>query len=163
MRHLSIHRHHQPSPRTEFLEGLAAFRDCTEAEVEEIDRYGVTMPIAAGKVIACQGRAARECFLIESGEVEILDGETRVGTLGPGSWIGEMAVVAGNLRCASVRTTTAVSVLTFNAAELQHLLRYVPGLSGRLRSEVAGRQAENAVTGLCQVRPGTARRRLATV
>lgn len=73
--------------------------------------------IAPGETLYVEGdRATSACFLI-SGEFEVLKalpggGAAKIAVIKPGSIIGEMALVAGGTRTATVRATTQATVLT---------------------------------------------------
>lgn len=102
------------------------FSDLHEAEIEEILSCFSEASIAAGETLYIEGDAATSaCFVID-GELEALKalpggGETQVGVLGPGSMIGEMALIVGGVRSATVRalaksTIVKVSYHFFHAA-----------------------------------------------
>jgi CRP-like cAMP-binding protein len=62
----------------------------------------------AGEALIEQGQEGQELFLILDGVVDVeVDGE-EVAELGPGALIGEMALLEGGKRTASVYATTRV-------------------------------------------------------
>ncbi len=101
----------------ELLQQIPMFDDLQEAELAMIMGCFTEASIAAGETLYVEGDAATDaCFLID-GELEALTalpggGAARVGVIGPGSMIGEMALVAGGTRSATVRAKTQSTILT---------------------------------------------------
>jgi CRP/FNR family cyclic AMP-dependent transcriptional regulator len=112
--------------------------------LEVIDGCGATLEIPAAHVVVRQDTAARECFVIRSGLVQVFEGERHVATRGPGEWIGEMALLDGTVRCASARTVARSELIVFDAGEMSWLLRKVPSLTVSLRTGLVQRQTETA-------------------
>ena len=72
--------------------------------VDEVD-------IAAGARLTREGLAAKEAFLIVEGDADVfVDGEA-IATVGPGDFVGEMAMLDIGPRSATVRAKTPMRVL----------------------------------------------------
>ena len=65
-----------------------------------------------GEVVFHEGEPSTTVLLIEEGEVEVAKaagaGEVLLGTVGPGEFVGEMGVIEGRLRSATVRARGSV-------------------------------------------------------
>ena len=70
---------------------------------------------AAGEIIMQLGDTSDDFYILVEGDVEVLgnDGE-RIDILHAGSYFGEMGLVKGDLRSATVRTLTPVQVIIFD-------------------------------------------------
>lgn len=82
---------------------------------------------AAGQLLISEGEIAAHMFVVLSGEVEVLhkgsaDHDVRVALLGPGDWIGEMAILEVQPRSASVRALAPTALLRITSADVRHLL-----------------------------------------
>lgn len=104
---------------------------------------------AAGDTLMQAGDTATEGYVIISGEVEVfreVNGErVRLGVLGPGDVVGEMAVITDEMRSASVIAIqpTRVAVITIETMK-QELKKLAPWM-GRVVGALARRlQATNA-------------------
>jgi CRP-like cAMP-binding protein len=101
----------------ELLKRIPMFHDLHEAEIAAIIGCFDEASIAAGETLYAEGDAATSaCFLID-GELEALKalpggGAAQVGVIGPGGMIGEMALVAGGSRSATVRALTKCTILS---------------------------------------------------
>jgi CRP-like cAMP-binding protein len=100
----------------DLLQRIPMFDDLRDAELTEIMSCFTEVSVAAGEQIYLEGEAATDaCFLLD-GELEALKalpggGDTVVGVVAPGAMIGEMALVAGGERTATVRARVASTVL----------------------------------------------------
>lgn len=109
------------------LEALAA-------QCEEVD-------VAAGKVLAEQGRSGSEFFMLVDGAVSVeRDGE-HLRDLGPGDSFGELALLANIPRTATVTTTRPSRLIVLGAREFASLRLDHPEIETRLLRTVAERLA----------------------
>jgi CRP/FNR family transcriptional regulator, cyclic AMP receptor protein len=80
----------------------------------------------AGARIFEAGDAASEMFVVVDGEVEILLGKRVVETVGPGGIFGEMAIVDGEPRSASVVAKTDCSLVPVTRSRFTYLIQNTP-------------------------------------
>lgn len=93
--------------------------------------------IGAGIVMMRQGERADRAWLIESGELEVLlatpDGGTRrLGVVGKGAVVGEMALIDDGERSATVRSLTEVVCVEVTRDAFRGLLKRSPPLASYL-------------------------------
>ena len=108
-----------PLARSEICDGMTA------DEIEELSAAVARQSFAAGAVILRQDHAADDLVVVESGRVRIV-AETRVGTVrlattGAGTFLGEMGLIEGRPRSASVVAETDVVLLRIARATLDGL------------------------------------------
>ena len=121
-----------PTTALRRLAALELFTDCRRADLARIDRLGVTLDLPAGRTLCRQGAAGEEFFVVLSGLVDVRTDSGTVARLHPGAWFGEVALLDGSPRRATVVTKTAVTVLVFGRREFKSLLAVVPGVRARL-------------------------------
>jgi MFS family permease len=93
------------------LRGLPLFATLPVAIVENLALRAQTGHFAAGQDILVQGDEAKGFYVIEEGLVEVyVDGALRREE-GAGEYFGEIALLRGGLRTATVRASTAVTAL----------------------------------------------------
>ena len=105
-------------PRLEHTEQIAMMLPTLDHKVlADVASQVVVRPYAAGTAIIRQGDAADRFFIIQDGEVDVEvaagDGAAPrlVNHLGPGDYFGEIGLLTGSTRNATVRTTRETQVL----------------------------------------------------
>ena len=85
-------------------------------------------------------------FVLVSGEVDVTTGDrnnqSHVATLGPGAILGEMSLLAGARRSATVTARTPVTALEIAKTAVEPLLAASPALVDRFAETLKRRQAE---------------------
>ena len=94
-----------------------------------------------GEPIVKRGDGSAEMFVIESGEVVVVVGDAVVARLGPGKFFGEMALMTGEPRNATVRAAGPCKLLVIDDRALRTVLETQPGLAGHISRVIADRQA----------------------
>jgi hypothetical protein len=98
----------------------------------------------AGAVIVQEGQRGTGMYVIVEGSVVVLRGEDKIAELAEGDFFGEMAVLDGEARSATVRAATGVRVLRLERADLISLMEensaigiaVAQSLAHRLRSRL---------------------------
>jgi small-conductance mechanosensitive channel len=103
----------------------------------------------AGEVLMRQGEPGETLFIIRRGTVEVLlrraDGkEHRVNQLGRAACIGEMSLLTGAARTATIRALADVEVLEMNRDGFMKLFKEQPDVATAISDIVQTRQAQNA-------------------
>jgi putative ABC transport system ATP-binding protein len=100
---------HEAELICEFIQKLAVFQGLTPATLAAIADKMWAEQYLAGVVVIRQGDPGDKFYLIRHGEVEILvddaGGRRKVNTLKEGDSFGEYALLTGEARSATVRTT----------------------------------------------------------
>jgi small-conductance mechanosensitive channel/CRP-like cAMP-binding protein len=123
----------------DFLRGLSPDQLRRLAEASRIHRYG------AGEAIVHQGDTTAEMFIVQSGKVSITRDAggtpTEIATLGRGEFFGEMALMTGEQRSATVRAAIASILIGVPQAPVKDLLVDAPELAATISHAIAERQA----------------------
>lgn len=138
------------------LRRIPALRDLPEPELAVLAFVVSRRDASAGEVLIQQGAPSRSCFFLVRGEVEVrktIAGSPRLlNTLDEGTTFGQIGLVDGGPRSASVVARTPVVVLELRRADYDNLLS-----SGRL----AGLRVQEAVARAAIRQLRTATHRLA--
>jgi CRP-like cAMP-binding protein len=121
------------------LRGLAFFEGFSDADLDRVAQLADDVEIEAGELLIDQGRVGQECYVIESGQAEVFVGEEHLVTVGPGSMVGEMALVDRRPRTATVVATTPMALLAFDTKAFQKLLSEMPKAEERVYALLATR------------------------
>lgn len=102
----------------------------------------------AGQVIVTEGAEDKDVFIIRSGsmivEKEIGGRAVFMSYLPAGSYFGEMAVIDGSARTATVKAAIKSELIRLPGEAFLELLRRNPGVHDRAFKEMAARRATNA-------------------
>ncbi len=113
-----------------------------------------------GEIIVRQGDAGDDMFVIQAGEVEIVDGsgdkEVRLAVLGEGDFFGEMALVERNVRSATARVRGQARVLTVDSRTFHRRVREDPSLAYRILQTIS-RRVQELNTAVIEAKTGTPR------
>jgi len=103
----------QPSQQEKFsrIQSLAFFSDFPETELWEIINAADWMSVAVGDPIIREGEEDPSFYVLVDGEVAVCKGERRIVKLGAGDCFGEMGIVPGRRRTATIEAETVVTVL----------------------------------------------------
>jgi CRP-like cAMP-binding protein len=94
----------------------------------------------AGRPIVQIGGRGDAFYVVVEGTAKVTMGGSRsIARLGAGDFFGELAVLDGGPRTASVIAETPVSTLRIARADLRKVLRAEPDVALKLLEEVAGR------------------------
>ena len=81
---------------------------------------------AIGETVIQAGGTGENMFVIQSGEAEILNDGVVLDVVGPGGVVGEMALVDGSLRSATVRARTRLRLMPISKPDFEMLIRSHP-------------------------------------
>ncbi len=105
-----------------------------------------TRPYEAGKVVIREGEEGDSFFIIARGKADVTVGLTRVGrsvrTLGSGDYFGEMSLLTGAPRTATIRALEDMELLVVDKAAFREILVANPGVAERLSETISRRQLE---------------------
>lgn len=108
------------------LSHLALFAKLDNADLHRVAELGEPVEAEAGAHLIEQGDVGTECFLVLEGEAGVFSGDDHVATIGPGSIVGEMALIGHRPRNASVVAQTPMRLLAFDIAAFNRLLDDMP-------------------------------------
>ena len=134
---IGIHR----DPKLALLRSLPLFEDCSTAEIKEIAAIADELRLAPGRRLTTEGAAGQEFVVLESGGAEVFKHGERVATLGPGDFVGEIALLTGRPRSATVVVTEPSLVLVIERHRFLDLVDRLPGVRSRLEAVLPLRQA----------------------
>jgi len=123
------------------LKEIDLFSSCTKQELARISSLCSTMSAERGEMLTRQGGYGNEFFVVIEGTATVFRNGLKIATLAGGSFFGEMALLDGKERTATVIAETDVQLLVLSRTEFRSLARVAPaalekimvGLSARLR------------------------------
>lgn len=129
--------------RRRLLRTLPIFAGSSDEELGRIDAIVDEIEVEPGEMLVREGDPGEESFIIVSGTADVRIGGTVVASLGPGTFFGEMALLEGRPRSATVTAKEAMRLLVVSGDDFPIFIEQ-PGVAVHmLRSIVARlRQAQ---------------------
>ena len=130
---------HHEDLRADDLARLPVFHGCTHRQLRWLAGLLTPCSIPEGRVLCREGEVGREAFVIVSGEADVsIDGIT-IAALGAGALCGEMAVLDGDRRSATVTARTPMTLYAIDARAMRSLTTEIPTLATRIASVLSAR------------------------
>ena len=108
------------------LAELSIFSELSSGEIRKIRSLMTKLDIPAGKTFITEGSTVMEAFILVEGQAVVTRDGEKLATLGPGDVVGELAVLAGVPRTASVTAESDLVVEVLNRREFISLLDQEP-------------------------------------
>lgn len=131
---------------SEMLRGVPLFRSVSRDELTELAAASIRREFAAGDPIVEQDQAGSSLFVVGAGMLKVSakrqGAQAGLGRLLPGDFFGEMSLLTGEPRRATVTATTDAVVYEINHEVMGALLNKRPDIVGQLSKALAQRQSQ---------------------
>ena len=146
-KHEEVVHHREIALRIKTLKRVELFSQMTDEELRELAERLRFSPFARGNMISRQGAASHWLYIIISGEAEVHlempdGGKRHLRTLGKGSFFGEMGLMMGATRSATVVAKTDVECYRLDKEMFEEILRARPVIADEMAHVLATRKAE---------------------
>lgn len=143
----SVQQKRESQLRVKTLKRVELFAQMTDDELQELAARLKYAPFASGDMISKQGAIAHWLYIIINGEAEVFletpDGARRsVNHLSKGSFFGEMGMMTGAPRSASVIARTDVECYRLDKAAFASIMKARPSLADEITRVLVERRAE---------------------
>ena len=127
--------------KIEMLRRVPLFSRCSKRELAEVARFADEIDLPEGHELTREGERGREFFVLLEGTAEVRRRGRKVNTLGPGDFLGEIALLARTPRTATVKATSPIQALVITDRELRTILEHSPEIRMKLLEALAERLA----------------------
>lgn len=129
--------------KIELLKRVPLFAECSKSELEQIAVFADELDLPAERNLTSEGAGGFEFFVLVEGEADVVRQGEVVNELGPGDFIGEIALVTGRPRTATVRTRGPSRILIMNTSGFRTLMHDVPSIEEKVQAAITARTAED--------------------
>ena len=121
------------------IRSVPLFSEFGDKELQRVAAIAKEVEFPAGKEIAKQGESGVGFHMIVEGEVSVsVDGKSHA-SLGPGTYFGEMSLLDGGPRSATVAATSDLKTISLTSWDFNALLDQYPDLSRGLLVQLCAR------------------------
>jgi len=146
VRHLTDQKRKRAESMIERFGRVALLRALPPEEMQALVPELRQVRLPSGDTVFTKGDAGDKLYLIESGEVEVRQGATgqskKIARLQAGDSFGEMALLTGDARTATVRVTQDLAAWTLEKADFDRLLKDSPALKASVTKLTESRKVE---------------------
>ena len=114
------------------LPNIEMFSELSKKELKNIAALMTPIQVKMGRVLTKEGDPGREFMIIIEGTATVKRKGRVLARLGPGDFFGELAVVAGVPRTATVIADTDMLIETLNRREFSSLLDESPRIAKKI-------------------------------
>jgi CRP-like cAMP-binding protein len=125
--------------RLELLQRVPLFAGLSRDELAEVASVTDELNLPDARELTREGESGKEFVVLVEGEADVIRDGALVAGLGPGDFLGEIALVTGEPRTATVRTRGPARVLVMSAQAFRTLLHDVPSIQTSVLMAVATR------------------------
>jgi CRP-like cAMP-binding protein len=117
------------------------FKDCNQGDVAALVDAGGPFTLPAGWPLVEQGIPADAVYVLTTGEARVFYVREQVATLGPGDIVGEMALLGGGQRRATVTTSTRTGGLRVENTAMMDVFAKHPAVRDAFKAAYEAHQA----------------------
>ena len=125
--------------KVELIKRVPLFSGLSKRELAEVASIADELTLAEGTELTHEGAAGHEFLVLVEGTADVRRKGRKVNTLDSGDFLGEIALVTGAPRTATVTTTSPARMLVITARDFKALLRGTPPLQLKILGAIASR------------------------
>lgn len=129
-----------------WLSSVPFFEGFSNDDLRRVVDLSQQMEATAGTVLVDQGDPGTQCYVIVEGQASVYVRGEHVASSGPGSMVGEMALIDHRPRTATVVADTPMKLLRFGTREFRTLLDEMPKASERVMTVLRERLERSEAT-----------------
>jgi CRP-like cAMP-binding protein len=121
------------------------FSSASKSELEEIASIADEIDLPEGRQIIKEGDSGREFIVLVEGTADVERGGRKVASIGPGDFVGEIALISKTPRNATITTTSPVRALIITDRAFRQLLEHSPQIQIGVLQALAERLAPTSL------------------
>jgi len=132
----------QTDPKLTRIASVPLFTGFNRREIEAVGRLMDEVEVKDGRVLMREGAAGREFFIVVSGTVRVERNGRKINELGPGDFMGEIALIDRGPRTATVIAAEPCRLLVLDIGGFRTLVSKYPSVQGKIMKALAERLRE---------------------
>lgn len=131
-------------PKIERLMTSETFAQLGEKRLRALGPYVDEIEVRSGSTLMREGSFPFELEVIIEGSADVLIAGEKVGEVGPGAVLGEMALLERGARSATVVATSDTKLSVISGRAFSSLMEVYPEIADDIKAMAAARAEENA-------------------
>ncbi len=129
----------RPDPKLERLAAIPLFRSCPDHQLRTLAKLITEVDVARGDILCREGETGREWFVVQEGAATVSIAGDEVAMIGRGGFFGELSLLDGEPRVATVTAATDMHLFVMSRPEFNQLLTDFPLVSRRILRDLGAR------------------------
>ena len=125
--------------KLELLERIPLFSGFGQKDLVRLGQLADEVDVPAEHCLMAQGDRGTELFVVVSGKVRVERDGQRINTLGPGEIFGEIAILDGGPRTATVTADEPTRLLVLNHRDFHSMMEEFPDIAVDVLTSLAHR------------------------
>jgi CRP-like cAMP-binding protein len=125
--------------KIELLSRVPLFHGLSKRQLAQVASLADEIDLPAGRELTHEGATGTEFVVIVDGVADVTRNGELINKLGPGDFLGEISVVTGWPRTATVTTRTPSRLLVMSAQALRSLLHRMPQVQAKVLDTLVAR------------------------
>jgi CRP/FNR family cyclic AMP-dependent transcriptional regulator len=121
---MRLHR----NAKIDLIKSVPLFSQCTKKELAALAAEADELIVPEGRELTKQGEQGREFIVIADGTADVTKNGVRINRLGPGDFLGEIALISGAARTATVTTTSRTQILVLTDRAFNRVTATMPSI-----------------------------------
>jgi CRP-like cAMP-binding protein len=118
--------------KVEQLRDVPLFKDFSDEELGHVAQVTKRVDFPEGKTVASQGQLGVGFHQIVEGSADVIQDGKTIGHLKPGDYFGEISLIDGGTRSATVTTTAPTTTLSITAWDFKRLIEHSHDMTKKL-------------------------------
>lgn len=131
--------------KIDLLRRVPLFSGCTKKELGSLVSLTTLIDMPAGTRLVTEGGTDRDLIVIVDGAAEVTRRGKKVGSLRSGDFFGEIALLSGGPRTATVTASKDATLLVLGERDYRSIAERIPSIETRALRALAERLQPNAV------------------
>lgn len=121
------------------LRRIPLFEELDDTELQAVAESMHERQFAAGETVSSEGSPPEGFYVVESGSADVSAAGQPRGTLGPGDYFGEIALMMGSDRTATITAVSELRCHGLNALDFRNVVEANPTIAWKLAESMIER------------------------
>jgi CRP/FNR family transcriptional regulator, cyclic AMP receptor protein len=131
--------------KEQLIKSVPLFERCTKREIAALAGVADELEMPAGAELTREGAPGREFIVLAEGVATVTRNGRTLNRLGAGDFLGEIALLSGGPRTATVTTTEPSVILVLTDRAFARVADGMPSVRGRLLEALSERLQHDAL------------------
>ncbi|HKP18462.1 MAG TPA: cyclic nucleotide-binding domain-containing protein [Gaiellaceae bacterium] len=131
--------------KVELISKVPLLARCSKKELGLVATLADLVQFHEGDTLMQEGQVGREFFIIVAGSVRVTRRGRKLADMGPGDWVGEIALISNVPRTATVVATSPLHALVLTRPALSGLMYEVPSIAENVMASLGERLVSHTI------------------